>query len=75
MWEKVLAGESGIHDLKLVDTTNFKVRIGGDVYDWKPDEYLAPKEVKRIDRFTQFGWAAAGHAAAAAFLTSAILIR
>ncbi len=54
LWEKVLAGGSGIHPVKLFDTTDFKVKFGGDVYDWNPVEYLPAKEVKRVDRFTQF---------------------
>ena len=54
LWNQVLAGESGIHDLKLVDTTNFRVKIGGDVYDWDPGDYIDRKEAKRLDRFSQF---------------------
>ena len=54
LWNRVLAGESGIHQLKLVDTTDFRVKIGGDVYDWSPDEYIGRKESKRLDRFSQF---------------------
>ena len=54
LWQKVLAGESGVHPVKLFDTTDFKVKFGGDVYDWAPIEYISAKEMKRIDRFTQF---------------------
>ena len=54
LWNQVLAGESGIHDLKLVDTTDFRVKIGGDVYDWNPGDYIDRKEAKRLDRFSQF---------------------
>lgn len=54
LWQKVLNGESGVHAVRLFDTTGFKVRIGGDVYDWDPVGYISAKEIKRIDRFTQF---------------------
>jgi len=55
LWNKVLAGESGIHELRLFDTSRFKVRFAGDIYDWSPSaDYIAPKELKRLDRFTQF---------------------
>lgn len=54
LWNRILAGESGIHTLRIFDTTGFKVKFGGDVYDWNPEEYINAKEVKRIDRFTQF---------------------
>lgn len=59
LWQRVLAGESGIHPLRLFDVSDFKVRFGGDVYDWDPREFLPPKEIKRVDRFTQFAMVAA----------------
>lgn len=54
LWERILRGESGIHEIKLFDTTDHKVKFGGDIYDWSIDGYLDRKEEKRIDRFTQF---------------------
>ena len=38
----------------MFDTSNHKVRFGGDVYDWTVDGYVDRKEEKRLDRFTQF---------------------
>lgn len=64
LWKRVLAGESGIHSLRLFDTANFKVRFGGDVYDWDPGEYVDKKELKRLDRFTQFALVAGADAVA-----------
>jgi 3-oxoacyl-[acyl-carrier-protein] synthase II len=54
LWQRILRGESGIRLLRLFDTERFKVKFGGEIYDWNPSEYIAPKEMKRIDRFTQF---------------------
>lgn len=54
LWNRLLAGESGVHELRLFDSTEFKVKVAGDVYDWDPSDYIAAKDVKRIDRFTQF---------------------
>ncbi len=54
LFQRLLAGESGIHLLRLFDVSDLKVLIGGDVYDWDPHQYIAAKEMKRIDRFTQF---------------------
>ncbi len=57
-WSKLLAGESGIHDLKIFDVSSFKVRFGGDVLDWNPEScaeaFIDRKEIKRVDRFSQF---------------------
>jgi 3-oxoacyl-[acyl-carrier-protein] synthase II len=58
LWKRVLAGESGIHKIKLFDTTGHKVHFGGDVYDWTPGDYMSAKDAKRIDRFTQFAMVA-----------------
>jgi 3-oxoacyl-[acyl-carrier-protein] synthase II len=54
LWQRILRGESGIHPLRLFDPTRFKVRFGGDVYDWDPAGYVSAKDAKRLDRFTQF---------------------
>ncbi len=54
LWQRILRGESGVHDLKAFDTTDHKVKFGGDIHDWSPDGYVDRKEEKRIDRFTQF---------------------
>ncbi|MBM3998483.1 MAG: beta-ketoacyl-ACP synthase II [Planctomycetes bacterium] len=54
LWRRLLAGESGIHPIRVVDTEHFRVKFGGDVYDWDPADYIDRKEIKRLDRFTQF---------------------
>ncbi len=58
-WRRLLAGESGIHRLTIVDANKFKVQIGGDIPDWDPSSYVDAREVKRLDRFTQFAMVAA----------------
>jgi 3-oxoacyl-[acyl-carrier-protein] synthase II len=67
--KRLLAGESGIHPLRILDTEPFKIKFGGDVYDWeperwpaafveKPDSFTEKKEIKRLDRFAQFAMVA-----------------
>ncbi|HTN77726.1 MAG TPA: beta-ketoacyl synthase N-terminal-like domain-containing protein, partial [Pirellulaceae bacterium] len=64
LWKRVLAGESGIHTLRLFDTKLFKVHFGGDIHDWDCGEYVDKKELKRLDRFTQFALVAGADAVA-----------
>jgi 3-oxoacyl-[acyl-carrier-protein] synthase II len=64
LWRRILAGESGVHLVRTFDTTEFKVKFGGEITDWSTDGYLPPKEAKRLDRFTQFGMVAAADAIA-----------
>ncbi len=34
-WDRLTAGESGIHDLTILDTTQYKVHFGGDIPDFR----------------------------------------
>ncbi len=54
LWQRILEGESGVHPVRLFDVSDLKVKIGGDIYDWDPSEYIDSKDAKRVDRFTQF---------------------
>ena len=62
LWQRILAGESGVHDLTLFDTGDFKVHFGGDIAAWSTDGYLPAKEAKRVDRFAQFALVAGADA-------------
>jgi 3-oxoacyl-[acyl-carrier-protein] synthase II len=59
-WDKILKCESGIHDIQLFDTSDIKVKIGGDVYDWTFGD--SPAAAKRVDRYSQFALVAAADA-------------
>ncbi len=67
-WQRLTAGDSGIHDLSIMDTSRYKVHFGGDIPDFDATEHIAAKDVKRLDRFTQF----AVHAGAQAVADSGI---
>ena len=58
LWQKILAGKSGIHQLQLFDTADHKVHFGGDIHDWSVEGYIHPRDAKRLDRFTQFSMVA-----------------
>lgn len=62
LWDRLLRGESGIHDIRAFDTTDFKVKFAGEIHDWSTDGYLPPKEANRLDRFAQFAVVAASDA-------------
>jgi len=62
LWKKLLAGESAVHPLSIFDTSEFGVRIGADIADWDPSQYITPKEAKRLDRFSQFALVAGSDA-------------
>jgi 3-oxoacyl-[acyl-carrier-protein] synthase II len=67
-WNALLEGRSGIKQVTRFDATGFASRIAGEVTDFHPEEFVEKKEVRRMDRFTQFAVAAARMAVADAGL-------
>ncbi|TWU43866.1 3-oxoacyl-[acyl-carrier-protein] synthase 2 [Novipirellula aureliae] len=61
-WNRLTAGESGVHELTLLDTSQYKIHFGGDIPEFNLDGIVEHREVKRLDRFTQFA-VHAGHQA------------
>ena len=58
-WKKLLAGESGIAPITLFDASAYDSRIAGEVKNFAPEEFMPVKQVRRMDRFTQFAVASA----------------
>lgn len=58
-WQALLNGQSGVDKITRFDVSNFTTQIAAEVKDFNPQDYLDKKEAKRMDRFTQFGVAAA----------------
>ena len=61
-WQGLLAGQSGIAPITLVDCSTFKVKFGGEVKNFKTDPVLDTKEARRLDRVSQFAVVAADQA-------------
>ena len=57
-WQNILKGESGIGPISRFDTQAFATRIGGAVRDFNVDDYISPKEARRMDEFIHYGVAA-----------------
>jgi 3-oxoacyl-[acyl-carrier-protein] synthase II len=53
-WKALCAGKSGIGPIEQLDTSAFKVKFGGEVKNWTPDEFIDSKTTRRLDRFAQF---------------------
>jgi 3-oxoacyl-[acyl-carrier-protein] synthase II len=58
-WDDLVAGRSGIKQVTLFDTTDFPVKIAGEIQGFDPHDYLDRKEVRRTDRASHFAVAAA----------------
>jgi 3-oxoacyl-[acyl-carrier-protein] synthase II len=61
-WRALLEGRSGVGLIEQFDTSAFKVHFAGEVKGFKPEEYLDPKALRRLDRYTQLALVASHHA-------------
>lgn len=58
-WASLIAGKTGIGRITLFDPTGFDTQIGGEVKNFKPEEYgVDKKDARRMDRYAQFAVAA-----------------
>jgi 3-oxoacyl-[acyl-carrier-protein] synthase II len=61
-WEALLAGRSGIGVITRFDVSDFDTRIGGEVRDFNPLDWIEKRDVKKMDLFIQYAIAAAEQA-------------
>lgn len=61
-WQGLRSGKNGIAPITLFDTEKFKAKLGAEVKQFNPREYLEVNEVLRTDRYAQFAVAAAQQA-------------
>ena len=64
-WDRIVRSESGVGPITLFDVAGYRVQFGGQV-PWEPEneDIANPKELKRLDRFTQFAIGSAKDAVA-----------
>lgn len=68
MWSGLLEGRSGIRTIQNFDADGLDVTIAGEVPDFVAKDFMDFKAARRMDRFSQFGVAAAREAIANAGL-------
>jgi 3-oxoacyl-[acyl-carrier-protein] synthase II len=55
-WNRLVAGECGIDRIASFDPSSFDTQIAAEVKDFNPvAAFPSPKEVRRTDRYSQFG--------------------
>ncbi len=57
-WDALLAGKSGVGPITKFDVSAYDCRIAGEVPDFRPEEWIEKKELKKSDTFIQYGIAA-----------------
>lgn len=62
MWENIKNGVCGIDEITHFDTTDFKVKLAGEIKNLNIEDYINKKEAKRLDRFSQLAMIASKQA-------------
>ena len=58
-WENIKAGFCGIGPITRFDTSDYKVKVAGEVRDYDPRQYMEKLDVLHSDIYTQFAMGAA----------------
>ena len=53
-WKSMVSGRSGIGPVSLFDISDYKARIAGEVSGWDPEAHFERREIRRLDRYSQF---------------------
>jgi len=61
-WRGLIGARNGIRNITQFDSTGFASKIAGEVEGFVAEDYIDPKEIKKMDRFIHFGVAASGMA-------------
>ena len=54
-WSNICEGRSGIGPIQAFDATDFATRIGGAVKGFAVEDFLAPKDARKMDTFMHYG--------------------
>jgi 3-oxoacyl-(acyl-carrier-protein) synthase len=55
LWDKLMAGETALKALTSFDTSHIHCKVGGQFADFRPESYLSPRIVRKVDRFSTLG--------------------
>lgn len=53
-WNSIKNGVCGIDKITRFDASNFQTQVAAEVKDFNGEEYINKKELKRMDRFSQY---------------------
>ena len=58
-WESLKTGKCGIGPITKFDVSNFKVKLGAEVKDFDPTQYMEKRDARRADANVHYAMAAA----------------
>lgn len=54
LWENVIAGKTAIQPITSFDTDHIQCRVGGQLTDFHPEQYLSSRTIRKIDPFSSY---------------------
>lgn len=57
-WSNITAGKSGISRIERVDVSDIPTQIAAEIKDFDIEQYMSRREAMRLDRSSQYFWAA-----------------
>ena len=54
-WDNIKNGVSGIRKINSFDASSFSVQIAGSVIDFNAEDFITPKDQKKMDTFIHYG--------------------
>lgn len=54
-WDSLINGRSGIKTISQFDVSSYPSQVAGEVEEFMPADHISVKNLRRMDRFSQFG--------------------
>ena len=53
-WKSLISGVSGLDYITKFDATEYPTQVAAEVKNFNPEDYIEKKDIRKMDRFTQF---------------------
>lgn len=57
-WKNIIEGKSGVGPLTRINSEEFPAKVAAELKDFNPEVFIEKKDVRKMDRFTQYAVAA-----------------
>lgn len=57
-WKNIIEGKSGVGPLTRINAEEFPAKVAAELKDFNPEVFIEKKDVRKMDRFTQYAVAA-----------------
>ncbi|MGI6153076.1 MAG: beta-ketoacyl-ACP synthase II [Christensenellaceae bacterium] len=62
MWQNMKQGVNGIDEITILDTSDMPVKMGGEIKNFDPKDYMDAKLARRMDKYCWYGMVAGSEA-------------